>query len=195
MCLGFPLNILCLLPHLIQHFDNPTQFCKETADRIAKVCKMMPGEYPEVYYLHCCIFLLPYAILSPDFNSLIEITLKGCILRMSSSPNLYSWSSYQPSSFPLSMNKTHFAYSMNFRYKEQVCLLMISVTFSYLSDFAACNFKYKLNQFLSTIPSLLVIGKQSLPFGLVGREEKVLCSFYYFYTEVNLGIFLNCSVC
>ncbi|XP_075422865.1 protein furry homolog-like isoform X3 [Ascaphus truei] len=35
---GFPLNILCLLPHLIQHFDNPTHFCKETADRIAKVC-------------------------------------------------------------------------------------------------------------------------------------------------------------
>ncbi|XP_026702413.1 protein furry homolog-like isoform X10 [Athene cunicularia] len=35
---GFPLNILCLLPHLIQHFDNPTQFCKETADKIAKVC-------------------------------------------------------------------------------------------------------------------------------------------------------------
>ncbi|KAM8939842.1 protein furry homolog-like isoform 2-T2 [Pelodytes ibericus] len=35
---GFPLNILCLLPHLIQHFDNPTSFCKETADRIAKVC-------------------------------------------------------------------------------------------------------------------------------------------------------------
>lgn len=35
---GFPLNILCLLPHLIQHFDNPTQFCKETASRIAKVC-------------------------------------------------------------------------------------------------------------------------------------------------------------
>ncbi|EMP25082.1 Protein furry like protein-like protein [Chelonia mydas] len=34
---GFPLNILCLLPHLIQHFDNPTQFCKETADRIAKL--------------------------------------------------------------------------------------------------------------------------------------------------------------
>ncbi|XP_073464568.1 protein furry homolog-like isoform X2 [Aquarana catesbeiana] len=35
---GFPLNILCLLPHLIQHFDNPTSFCKETAERIAKVC-------------------------------------------------------------------------------------------------------------------------------------------------------------
>uniref|UniRef100_A0A8B9L1T8 Furry homolog, like n=1 Tax=Astyanax mexicanus TaxID=7994 RepID=A0A8B9L1T8_ASTMX len=35
---GFPLNILCLLPHLIQHFDSPTVFCKETADRIAKVC-------------------------------------------------------------------------------------------------------------------------------------------------------------
>uniref|UniRef100_A0A3Q0T083 Furry homolog, like n=1 Tax=Amphilophus citrinellus TaxID=61819 RepID=A0A3Q0T083_AMPCI len=35
---GFPLNILCLLPHLIHHFDNPTPFCKETADKIAKVC-------------------------------------------------------------------------------------------------------------------------------------------------------------
>ncbi|XP_072295543.1 protein furry homolog-like isoform X5 [Eucyclogobius newberryi] len=35
---GFPLNILCLLPHLIQHFDSPTPFCKDTADRIAKVC-------------------------------------------------------------------------------------------------------------------------------------------------------------
>ncbi|XP_066533696.1 protein furry homolog-like isoform X2 [Hoplias malabaricus] len=35
---GFPLNILCLLPHLILHFDSPTVFCKETADRIAKVC-------------------------------------------------------------------------------------------------------------------------------------------------------------
>ncbi|KAL4635429.1 hypothetical protein GN956_G14687 [Arapaima gigas] len=35
---GFPLNILCLLPHLIQHFDSPTAFCRETADRIARVC-------------------------------------------------------------------------------------------------------------------------------------------------------------
>ncbi|MED6278919.1 hypothetical protein CHARACLAT_028993, partial [Characodon lateralis] len=35
---GFPLNILCLLPHLILHFDSPTPFCKETADKIAKVC-------------------------------------------------------------------------------------------------------------------------------------------------------------
>lgn len=32
------MNILCLLPHLIQHFDSPTPFCKETADKIAKVC-------------------------------------------------------------------------------------------------------------------------------------------------------------
>ncbi|KAJ8377114.1 hypothetical protein SKAU_G00076940 [Synaphobranchus kaupii] len=35
---GFPLNILCLLPHLIQHFDNPTPFCKDAADRVARVC-------------------------------------------------------------------------------------------------------------------------------------------------------------
>uniref|UniRef100_S4R679 Uncharacterized protein n=1 Tax=Petromyzon marinus TaxID=7757 RepID=S4R679_PETMA len=35
---GFPLNVLCLLPHLVLHFDNPTPFCKECADKIAKVC-------------------------------------------------------------------------------------------------------------------------------------------------------------
>ncbi|XP_031753102.1 protein furry homolog isoform X5 [Xenopus tropicalis] len=36
--IGFPLNILCLLPHLIHHFDNPNPFCKEIAERIAQVC-------------------------------------------------------------------------------------------------------------------------------------------------------------
>ncbi|KAI1893589.1 hypothetical protein AGOR_G00125280 [Albula goreensis] len=36
--IGFPLNVLCLLPHLVQHFDCPTQFCKEVAERIAQVC-------------------------------------------------------------------------------------------------------------------------------------------------------------
>uniref|UniRef100_A0A667XMF3 FRY microtubule binding protein n=1 Tax=Myripristis murdjan TaxID=586833 RepID=A0A667XMF3_9TELE len=36
--LGFPLNVLCLLPHLVQHFGHPTQFCKESAERIAQVC-------------------------------------------------------------------------------------------------------------------------------------------------------------
>uniref|UniRef100_A0A6Q2XNV0 Furry homolog b (Drosophila) n=1 Tax=Esox lucius TaxID=8010 RepID=A0A6Q2XNV0_ESOLU len=36
--IGFPLNVLCLLPHLVQHFGRPTQFCKESAERIAQVC-------------------------------------------------------------------------------------------------------------------------------------------------------------
>uniref|UniRef100_G1NQB4 FRY microtubule binding protein n=1 Tax=Meleagris gallopavo TaxID=9103 RepID=G1NQB4_MELGA len=36
--IGFPLNVLCLLPHLIQHFDSPNQFCKDVAERIAQVC-------------------------------------------------------------------------------------------------------------------------------------------------------------
>lgn len=35
---GFPLNVLCLLPQLIQHFENPNQFCKDVAERIAQVC-------------------------------------------------------------------------------------------------------------------------------------------------------------
>lgn len=36
--IGFPLNVLCLLPHLIQHFDTPNQFCKDVAERITQVC-------------------------------------------------------------------------------------------------------------------------------------------------------------
>ncbi|XP_046892599.1 protein furry homolog isoform X1 [Hypomesus transpacificus] len=36
--IGFPLNVLCLLPHLVQNFDGPTQFCKDVAERIAQVC-------------------------------------------------------------------------------------------------------------------------------------------------------------
>ncbi|XP_057694873.1 protein furry homolog isoform X1 [Corythoichthys intestinalis] len=36
--LGFPLNVLCLLPHLVQNFDAPTNFCQDVAERIAQVC-------------------------------------------------------------------------------------------------------------------------------------------------------------
>ncbi|XP_075892588.1 protein furry homolog isoform X2 [Nelusetta ayraudi] len=36
--IGFPLNVLCLLPHLVQNFDGPTLFCQDAAERIAQVC-------------------------------------------------------------------------------------------------------------------------------------------------------------
>ncbi|CAL8347877.1 unnamed protein product [Arctogadus glacialis] len=36
--IGFPLNVLCLLPHLVQNFDGPTLFCQDAAQRIAQVC-------------------------------------------------------------------------------------------------------------------------------------------------------------
>ncbi|XP_016334949.1 protein furry homolog [Sinocyclocheilus anshuiensis] len=36
--IGFPLNVLCLIPHLVLHFDSPTQFCKDVAERISQVC-------------------------------------------------------------------------------------------------------------------------------------------------------------
>ncbi|XP_041849768.1 protein furry homolog isoform X2 [Melanotaenia boesemani] len=36
--IGFPLNVLCLLPHLVQNFDAPTQFCQDAAEKIAQVC-------------------------------------------------------------------------------------------------------------------------------------------------------------
>uniref|UniRef100_A0A8C1J9U6 Furry homolog a (Drosophila) n=1 Tax=Cyprinus carpio TaxID=7962 RepID=A0A8C1J9U6_CYPCA len=36
--IGFPLNVLCLIPHLVLHFDSPTQLCKDVAERISQVC-------------------------------------------------------------------------------------------------------------------------------------------------------------
>ncbi|XP_031429117.1 protein furry homolog isoform X2 [Clupea harengus] len=36
--IGFPLNVLCLLSHLVQNFECPTPFCKDAAERIAQVC-------------------------------------------------------------------------------------------------------------------------------------------------------------
>lgn len=48
--LGFPLNVLCLLPHLIQHFDSPNQFCKDIAERIAQVSK----SFTVLYILKPC---------------------------------------------------------------------------------------------------------------------------------------------
>ncbi|KAM7399056.1 hypothetical protein PAMP_018349 [Pampus punctatissimus] len=36
--IGFPLNVLCLLPHLVQNFDSPTHFCQDVAERISQVC-------------------------------------------------------------------------------------------------------------------------------------------------------------
>ncbi|XP_039986284.1 protein furry homolog isoform X4 [Xiphias gladius] len=36
--IGFPLNVLCLLPHLVQNFDGPSQFCQDVAERISQVC-------------------------------------------------------------------------------------------------------------------------------------------------------------
>ncbi|XP_061575672.1 protein furry homolog isoform X2 [Cololabis saira] len=36
--IGFPLNVLCQLPHLVQNFEAPSQFCQDVAERIAQVC-------------------------------------------------------------------------------------------------------------------------------------------------------------
>uniref|UniRef100_A0A3Q2PC68 FRY microtubule binding protein n=1 Tax=Fundulus heteroclitus TaxID=8078 RepID=A0A3Q2PC68_FUNHE len=36
--IGFPLNVLCLLPHLVQNFDAPSPFCQDAAEKIAQVC-------------------------------------------------------------------------------------------------------------------------------------------------------------
>ncbi|XP_038150293.1 protein furry homolog isoform X4 [Cyprinodon tularosa] len=36
--IGFPLNVLCLLPHLVQNFDAPSPFCQDVAEKIAQLC-------------------------------------------------------------------------------------------------------------------------------------------------------------
>lgn len=77
---------MCLLPHLIQHFDNPTQFCKETADRIAKVCDMVLGEVSRRAYITSIVSVffggVPHVILTCDSNSNIHVTIRGHILKM-----------------------------------------------------------------------------------------------------------------
>eukprot|EP00058_Branchiostoma_floridae_P025945 XP_002611435.1 hypothetical protein BRAFLDRAFT_63933 [Branchiostoma floridae] len=35
---GFPLNVLALMPYLINHYDSPDKFCTECAENIAEVC-------------------------------------------------------------------------------------------------------------------------------------------------------------
>lgn len=34
---GFPVNVMCLLPYMVQHYEEPTPICTEAADNIAQV--------------------------------------------------------------------------------------------------------------------------------------------------------------
>ncbi|GAB1608168.1 protein furry-like isoform X4, partial [Argonauta hians] len=36
--LGFPINVIALLPYLIHHYENPSPECREAADRINQMC-------------------------------------------------------------------------------------------------------------------------------------------------------------
>ncbi|XP_021378295.1 protein furry-like isoform X2 [Mizuhopecten yessoensis] len=36
--LGFPINVVALLPLLVQNYENPSQSCRDAADHIAQVC-------------------------------------------------------------------------------------------------------------------------------------------------------------
>lgn len=55
---GFPLNVLCLLPHFVQHFGHPTQFCKESAERIAQVLFYWTYSKYTISILNCRLYLL-----------------------------------------------------------------------------------------------------------------------------------------
>lgn len=36
-CSGFPMNVLALLPKLVEHYEEPNKVCTEAADHIAQV--------------------------------------------------------------------------------------------------------------------------------------------------------------
>lgn len=58
---GFPLNVLCLLPNLVQNFDGPTQFCRDVAERIAQVCLcswVNPHFHSVIYVINELMFFL-----------------------------------------------------------------------------------------------------------------------------------------
>lgn len=63
LCAGFPLNVLCLLPHFVQHFGHPTQFCKESAERIAQVLFYLTYSKYIICSLHFRLYLLVKPIL------------------------------------------------------------------------------------------------------------------------------------
>ena len=37
MYVGFPVNVMCLLPYMVQNYEEPTDTCLEAADNIAQV--------------------------------------------------------------------------------------------------------------------------------------------------------------
>lgn len=69
--------------------------------------------------------------------------------------SLYSWILYQPLSAFVN-EKIHLVYSVKFRFQEQIFLPIISITFSYLSDFSTRNFECQPNQILNMLLNFLV---------------------------------------
>lgn len=135
-------------------------------------------KYPGGYiYQHCfCIFgEVPYIILLCDSNSNVHVTIRGHILKMWSSLIYIAGPCINPWVCQL---KIHLAYFVKFRFQEQIFIVMISDIFSYLSDFSICNFECQPNHILSMLPNFLMRRKWFL---LVGREEKVVCTFCYLY--------------
>ncbi|XP_029647107.1 protein furry isoform X5 [Octopus sinensis] len=37
-CLGFPLNVISLLPYLVHHYEDPSKKCRQAAENISKMC-------------------------------------------------------------------------------------------------------------------------------------------------------------
>lgn len=57
LCAGFPVNVMCLLPFMVQHYEEPTAICREAADNIAEV-KIFPLPASLQVYFFLFVLLL-----------------------------------------------------------------------------------------------------------------------------------------
>ena len=54
MSTGLPMNIMSMLPHLVEHYEDPTKMDVEAAERIADVSKIV-----YFFLFHCSLSFLP----------------------------------------------------------------------------------------------------------------------------------------
>ena len=52
------MNVIAVLPYLVEHFEEPTKVCTEVAEYIAQVQRFILYERLEVYFhvIHCVIY-------------------------------------------------------------------------------------------------------------------------------------------
>lgn len=128
---GFPLNVLCLLPHLVQNFDGPTPFCQNVAEKISQV--RLPST---------CLYSKNGSTFEITFYLSMQVCLEEKNTKLSNLAHvmtLYKTSTYTRDCFSwvnVVCRYLHEAFSDNtlslVTYMSEVCALMpLSVEFSH----------------------------------------------------------------